>query len=177
LAIFNRLPKWPQIAAVYAVIVLIVYSWTILWFFWKFPSWLYFLSIGEVLTVFAYSMALNFFESLLVLCLPLGLGLLLPKKWFSDAFVTRSVIVILLILAYSAFILTQFQSREDYPGDLVRLIPLVFLAALILAFFAGKAKFLDKAIGFFAEQATILLYLYIPISIISILVVLGRLIF
>jgi hypothetical protein len=177
LAIFNRLPKWPQIAAVYAVIVLVIYAWTILWSFWKLPSWLYFMSIGEILTIYAYSMMINLFESLLVLCLPLGLCLILPRKWFSDVFVTRSVIVVLSVLGYAAYILTQFQSREDYPGGIVRLIPAVFLASLVLAFLVGKVKFLVKGLDFFAEQAIVFLYITIPISLVSLLVVFVRSIF
>ena len=177
MAIFNRLPKWPQIAAVYAVIVLVIYSWTIIWSFWKLPSWLYFLSIGEIITIYVYSLATNLIESLLVLCLLLGLSLLLPRKWFSDAFITRSVIVTLSMLGYAAFILTQFQSREDYPGGIVRLLPVAFLASLVFAFLAGKVKFLVKAIELFAQQTTIFLYLTLPLSLISLLVVLVRWIF
>jgi hypothetical protein len=177
LAIFKRLPKRPQVAAVYAVIVLVIYAWTILWSFWKLPSWLYFMSIGEILTIYAYSLTTNLFESLLVLCLPLGLCLILPRKWFSDVFITRSVIVVLSLLGFAAYILTQFQSREDYPGGIVRLIPFVFLASLGLAFLVGKIKPLVKAVDFFAEQATVFLYITIPLSLVSLLVVAVRLIF
>jgi membrane-anchored protein YejM (alkaline phosphatase superfamily) len=41
------------------MITMVIYSWTILHFFWRLPGWLYFMSIGEVLTVYAYSMATN----------------------------------------------------------------------------------------------------------------------
>jgi hypothetical protein len=177
LALLNRLPKWPQVAAVYAVIVLVIYTWTILWFFWKLPSWLYFLSVGEILTIYAYAAAINLLESLLILCLPLGLGLILPRKWFSDVFVTRSIIVALSVLGYAAYILTQFQSREDYPGGIIRLLPLVFLASLLLAFLVGKVKFVAKVIDAFAERATIFLYLLLPISLVCLAVVLVRLTF
>lgn len=173
----NRLPKWPQVAAAFAVIVLAIYSWTIFWFLWKLPGWLFFLSVGEILTIFAYSMTVNFLESLLVLAMPLGLSLVLPRKWFSDVFVTRSVLVTLSALGYAAYLLTQFQSREDYPGGIVRLIPVVFLASLVLAFLLGKIKIVVKAIDFFAEQATIFLYIFIPVSLVCGAVILVRILF
>ena len=175
--IFKRFPKTPQIAAAYAVIVLVIYIWTLLWSFWKLPSWLFFLSIGEILTIYAYSFATNFLESLLVLCLPLALGFILPRKWFLDAFVARSTIVVLSVLGYAAYILTQFNSREDYPGNLIRLFPFVLLASLVLAFLVGKVKFLTKSLDFFAEQTTVFLYISIPLSLIALLVVLMRIIF
>ena len=177
MVILNRLPKLSQIAAVYAVIVLAIYIWTILWSFWKLPSWLFFLSIGEILTIYAYSFATNLLESLLILCLPLGLGAILPRKWFLDAFVSRGVIVVLSVLGYAAYILTQFNSREDYPGNIIRLFPVVLLASLVLAFFVGKVKFLSRAIDFISEQATVFLFISIPLSLIALLVVLVRVIF
>jgi hypothetical protein len=44
-------PGWGQIVPVYAVIVLIVYGWTITWFSWRFPGWLLFLKASEILIV------------------------------------------------------------------------------------------------------------------------------
>lgn len=177
MALLNRFPKLSQIAAVYAIIVLVIYSWTILWFLWRLPSWTFFLSVGEILTTFAYSMTTNLLESLLVLCLPLGLSVILPRKWFSDVFITRSVIVTLSALGYAAYILTQFESRMDYPGSVIRLIPIVFLASLVTAFLVGKMKAIVRVIDFFAEQAKIFLYFTLPISLICSVAVILRLVF
>jgi len=177
LAIYKRLPSLRQITSVYAVIVLAVYSWTILHFFWKLTGWLYYLSIGEILTILAYSLTVNLFESLLVLCIPLGLSLFLPRIWFANTFVSSGVIIAITVLGYSAFLLTQFQSSDGYPNSLVRLIPIVFIASVIFAILASKAKLMLQVIDFFAEQATIFLYVSIPLSLISIVVVLVRIVF
>lgn len=122
-------------------------------------------------------MTTNLLESLLVLCLPLGLSVIMPRKWFSDVFITRSVIVTFTALGYAVYILTQFESRVDYPGSVVRLIPVVFLASLVMAFLVGKVKAIVRVIDFFAEQAKIFLYLALPISLISLVVVIVRLVF
>lgn len=175
--IYKRLPPLTQIASLYAIIVLVIYTWTILWSFWKLPSWLNFLSIGEILTIYAYSLTTNLLESLLVLCLPLGLSLILPCKWSSEAFVTRGIVVALSNLGYVTFILIQSQSLDNYPANIVRLVPVVFLASLILSFLIGKVKLLVKTIDFFAEQAIVFLYITIPLSLVSLIVVLTRLLF
>jgi len=166
-----------QVASVYSFIVLVIYTWTILWFFWRLPGWFYFLSVGEILIVFAYSMMTNLFESLLILCLPLGLSLVLPRKWFSDIFTTRGIVVVITTLAYAVYILTQFGSRDDYPNEVVRLIPVVLLFSVILAFLIGKVGILVKAIDFFAKQTIVFLYITIPVSLVSSLVILVRSIF
>jgi len=87
LAFFNRFPKVAQLAPVYALTVLLVYGWTILWFFWKLPSWLFFMTIGEILGVVAYAMSMNLLESLCVVLIPVLLSVALPQKWFYDKFV------------------------------------------------------------------------------------------
>ena len=156
------------------MITLVVYSWTILHFFWRLPGWLYFMSIGEVLTVYAYSMATNLLESLLILCLPLGMGIVLPRKLFSDVFTTRGIVVAFSSLAYIAYLLNQFETRDDYPRGETRLLPAVLIASIVLAFLIGKVKILTKAIEFFAEQTTVFLYITVPLSLIALLIVLVR---
>ena len=175
MAIFNRLPKMAQIAALYAVIVFTVYSWTLLWFFWKYPSWLYFLNIGEILTVLAYSLATNFFESLVVLIAPLAVAVVLPKKWFYDVFVARGIALVLPILGYMMYIAFQFESKLDYPTEALNWAPVILAVTLLLVFVVGRVGFLRKVIEVFADRATIFIYLTIPLSLISVLVVVVRL--
>ena len=174
MAIFDRLPKAAQIAAVYAVIVFTVYSWTLLWFFWKYPSWLYFLNLGEILTVLAYSLATNFFESLLVLAAPLALAVVLPKKWFYETFVARGITLVLPILGYMMVLAYQFESKIDYPTEALNWAPVVLAVTLLLVFIVGRVGFLRKALEFFADRATIFIYLTIPLSLASVLVVVIR---
>jgi hypothetical protein len=158
----------------YAVIVFTVYSWTLLWFFWKYPSWLYFLNIGEILTVLAYSLATNFFESLLVLAALLALAVILPKKWLSDVFAARGMALALPVLGYMMYVAYQFQSKVDYPSDALNWAPLVLAASILLAFLAGWLSPLRKALDIFADRATIFLYFSIPLSLVSILVIIVR---
>jgi len=63
----TRFPSLQENLQVYAVIVAFLYTWTILWLFWELPSWLNFLTVGEILPIFAYALATNLLESLLVL--------------------------------------------------------------------------------------------------------------
>ena len=174
MAIFSRFPKWTQIAALYALIVFAVYSWTLIWFFWKIPGWLYYLSIGEILTSLAYSLATNFLESLAVVLIPIFLAVVLPKKWFLDQFVARGAALILPGLGYMMYIAFQFQSKLDYPGNALNLYSFVLGLLVILTFLVGQVRFLSKALEFLGNQATIFLYLSIPISLLSILVIIIR---
>lgn len=156
------------------MVSMVVYSWTIIHFLWRLPGWLYFLSVGEVMTVYAYSMVTNLFESLFILCLPLGLSFILPRTWFSDSFIARGITVAFSCLAYIVYLLNQFESRDDYPRAEVRLLPVVLLVSIALAFLIGRVKLIARAIEFFAEQTTVFLYITIPLSLLSLLVVFVR---
>jgi hypothetical protein len=177
LAILDRFPKRQEITPVYAVICMVLYGWTILWFFWELPGWLFYLTLPEILTNAAYILMTNFVESTILLFGIILLSVLLPGKIFSSAFVSRGVLLGVLGLAYMIYLAFQFGDREDYPTDLVRLMPVVFLLAMAIAFWVGRVSFLRKIIEGFADRAIIFLYFLLPLSLVSVVVVIFRNIF
>lgn len=179
MAIFNRIPKREQIAAVYSVIVLVIYTWTMLAFLWRVSGWLFFLNISEILIVLSNTLAVNFLESLMVLIVPVALAVILPKKWFADAFVARGVTLMLPLLAYMIYIAYQLEDTDalDYPNMVLNLAPILFIASFTLAFIVGKIGIVNKAIENFADRSIIFLYISIPVSIISVLMVIFLRIF
>ena len=135
----NRFPNVQQMIAVYGLISLIIYSWTFIWFFWKLPSWEYFMNMGDIAIVLAYAMTTDFLESLIVLLMPLFICAVLPAKWFKDFFLSRSSSLVILSLAYMMYISSHIASNDDsYPTSIVRLIPIVGFLILILTFLTGR---------------------------------------
>lgn len=170
MAIFKRIPKRGEIASVYGVIVLIVYGWTIIAFLWELPSWRDFLTISEIFNVFAYSIVVNFLESLVVLSLPILLSIILPRKWFYDSFIARGTTMVILGLGYLMYAIRFFDVNSDYPSFLVKLTPLIFLAILLIVHLVDHIALLHKAIESFADRTIIFIYLSVPISILSLLI-------
>jgi len=165
----SRFPKGSHIAGVYAITVVMIYSWTIIWFFWKLPSWLYFMQIPEILVVLSVSIATNFVESILVLFLLILLAVILPKNWFSDVFIIRGTSLVLLTLGYLMVFAFQFP-EESYPKRLILLSPLFFIVFLFLVYLSAKVPPIAKVIESLAGQAVIFLYIYIPMSILSVVI-------
>ena len=87
-------------------------TWTLMPFFWKVPSWSYFLDVGEILTLLAYSLATNFAESLLILCGPLLVTLLLPARWFREVFIARGAALSMASIGYLMLLALQFQTKD-----------------------------------------------------------------
>jgi hypothetical protein len=165
LAIFSRIPRWEKIASVYAVIVLMIYGWTILWFFWKLPSWLYFLTVWEILSALSFSLATNFLESLLVLSALLLACIILPRKWFYDVFVARGCALAISGLGYMMLLANQFQLKMDYPGVWLAWTPAVLAIIVLISVIVSSVPFMRKELEAMAERLTVFLFISLPLSV------------
>ena len=134
------------------------------------------MNAGELALIYAYVLATNFLESLLVLSAPVILSFILPPKWFRDLFVARGTSLVIFGLGYAMLLASQFQNRDDYPGVLLKVwsVALAIGVIVLLVFVAGKTPFIKRAVEVIAEHATIFLYVYVPLSLISLIVVLPR---
>ncbi len=175
--ILRRVPSWAQIIPVYGVIAIMIYAWTLLWFFWRLPSWLDFLNLGEILTQLAYSLATNFIESLIVLCAPVLLALLLPKKWFHDAFIARGASLSVAGLGCLMLLASQFDNKNDYPTFSLHswIVLLILIAIAALVYLCGRIALVRRILEGLADRTSIFAYLLVPLSLISLLAVIVRL--
>ena len=172
--IVKKFPKIEQIAAVYAVIVMMVYPWTLTRYFWKMSSWVLYSSLGDLANLFAYMLTLNFLESLLILLAPLMLNMILPRQWFYDRFVSRSVLLVVLGLGYLIVLNRSMYADDTFPWDMVRATPFVMVAVLMLAFLLDRIPLVRRVVEELSNRALVFLYISLPLSVISALVVLIR---
>ncbi len=175
LNIRHRLPGIRQLTPVYGLIVLFVYSWTILWFFWKLNSWLRYLTTVEIATILAYGLMINLLESLVVLTIPLVLSLALPARWFFDQFIARSTALLVPLLGFLVFAAFQFEGRANFHQSLIMRvsIPVLFLA-IGLIFSVGRWSKFRMIMEALAERTTVFLYITLPLSLLSLTIVLVR---
>lgn len=170
----GRLPTLQQAAAVYGVVVLLIYSWTLYWYFWKLPSWLYFLNLGELFTAYAYALVVNLLESFLLLAVPLLVCVILPSRWFRERFVTQATIFVLLLALALMKYLDIITSTQALPPGLIWKAGLTLLGSFLIAFIVGRIAFLRKLLDEIAYRAVIFLYIFPPLSVASLIVVLIR---
>jgi hypothetical protein len=170
----NHMPTVQQLASVYGVIVLIVYGWTIYWFAWQLPSWLYFLTLGEILSVFSYAMVVNFIESLITLFVPVLICLLLPPRWFRDRFAALGTSLVVLSLMALMKNVEMIIALQGFSPGLGFSVLLVIVGIVFLVFLISKISLFLKVIEEIANRAIIFLYISLPISALSFLVVLIR---
>ncbi len=174
----GRFPDIQNILGVYAVIVFLIYSWTLITSFYMLPSWLFYLSIGQILSMYAYFFSINLVESILVLVgiLLLEFTLFYPLK-NKDEFQSRSILTVFALLVSTMTRLLLYKNTETseafLSGELTWWV-LILLPGILFAVLISKNKRLRSAIEAIAERVSILLFLYTPLSLISLLVVIIR---
>jgi hypothetical protein len=165
--ILDRLPNRQAILQVYAVVAVMFSAWTMTAFLWKLSAWLLILNVGEIFTVFSYSMVANLLESLTVLLLLLIVCALLPASLLRDDFVVRGTIVATgLVGSLMAFVKLHMQfGMESGMKLLIGPLVVLLLTAILLAFPPKfrLVRFLRAAIQWISDRMLVFLYILIPL--------------
>ena len=170
----QKIPKIEKIAPVYAVAVGMIYAWSMPRFFWRLTSWLYFSSVGEVAVIFSYMMVVNLIESVLVIFVPIALSVVLPGKWFLDRFVTKGTLFVSLSLSYLMYFDSRLYYQSPFPLGLVYKTPIIIALLFALVFLIDWTGILDKILIDLSDRMIVFLYISIPVSLVSVLVVIIR---
>jgi hypothetical protein len=162
----NKFPTAAQVAQVFAVASIMIYGWTTYRLIQKLPSWLYYLNFKEILSNTSYTLVFNFMETLLFVGLILLLNLLLPKKFFLDFFVARGSLLSIFGLGYLIYLALAVGASKatQFPMDMFRWAPLVFLAILAFAIFLPHIEIIRRVTEDFANRAVIFLYILLPLT-------------
>ena len=157
-----------------------VYGWTLLASFWKVPSWMFYLKIHEILSVYAYSFVIDFVESVLLLFIALLVGLILPRRWWNAQFTTQGVLWIVVLMGSVMLRLYTNRTPENWEGfvyDQGGWWGITFLIGLVLSFIASRASWFRSGLDALAERLVSFLFIYLPLTLLSFIVVLVRIAF
>ena len=172
--IFKRFPDTHSIISVYVLIIVFPYGWALYYFFWKLPSWLYYLSVGKISIFFAYTMALNFLESLVLLAAPVFWAFILPSKWFKENFIPAGGLYGLFLGCFLMYFSGHMETLSSFTYSIVFEFLGFIVLAVPLSVGLSRVRFLARLVSELADRATIFLYIIIPVSLLSILVVIVR---
>jgi len=170
----NRFPESEEIISVYAVGVTMLYTFTLVAAFGDFSrNWILYLDAVDILSLFAYMITGSFIESLLVIIFLLFIGFLLPPKVMRGRFVLYGVIV--MITFFSALALQEGTPLEI---NVLSNSTMVFKAfagsAFALALLGERFRVIRKVIEDVADRCVVFLYIYMPLSLIAIIIVIFR---
>ena len=175
--LFKKFPNFKQSAPVYAVIVTLLYGWSLIQFFWKLPTWLTYSTLGEIAVIFSYMIFTVFLDSLLVFLVLVLLSIFLPKQYFLEQFVVKGSSVVILGLV---FVILYFGDIISWALSLKVLALRLFalgVGLVAISFLVNAISVLKKLVSGFANRAVIFLYIWMPITALSVLTVILRNIF
>ncbi len=167
--IYKRLPKKNDITNVYAVIVFMVYAWAIVLIFNKLPGYIKFMTLGEVMAVFCYIFFISMVESSIIMGILLLICVILPPQWLKKEFSVRgttAAFVFLISLMIYWLVLS--------PEYLIFSTLLAIMSAVIAPIMVSRLTLLRTIVFWISSRLTIFLFIYIPLSVLSLLVIILR---
>lgn len=133
-----------------------------------------YLTLGEVGDIFAFMMTIALLESLVVTGILVLLSAALPRNWLKDGFAFKGFLALLVTIATA--LLFQKLLTDDYPSQWMLLafstIPWLVIALLIL-FVRNKPRIQNLLLNI-QDRMLIMLFIYVPIGLFALLVVLYR---
>lgn len=175
----SRRPSRAEVWPVFSVFAFLVYSWALYRMFWYIPSWIEYLSLGNILVIAAYTLGFALLESGVMLGLTLLLCLAFPPRWFRQQF-TAQASALAAVLGGGAFLI-QRQASMIYDwttgviyagmgGVLIGVVIFVLASAWLFRRF----PILPRLVCAIAERMTIFALLYIPLGVLGVVVILLR---
>src|SRR5688572_6233481 len=177
--LIHQIPDREIILNVFGMTICFIYSWTLFASFYSIPSWIYFLDVFQIISIYAYSFAFDFVESVSTLFVILLIELIIIGVFNGkpDGFRSRAILFLLVVISFSAFRLFRFNGYEDmlnfsnyesiwWLGGVLLYLVLITLALKI----TWMKTFLDDMV----DRASVFLYIYLPLSLISLLIVIIR---
>jgi len=178
----SKLPSGQEIIPVYSSIAFICFSWSLYRMFYQVPSWLYYLNIWDVLVLAAYVLSFALIESLLVLGFLLLLSIVLPAERFKDKFAIQGSTAALLIGAGAVALQRKIGIVYKLEVWQILVYPVLALALLIglilvAAYIYDRFQILARLASALVERMTVFAYIYAPLGLLALVVVLLRNIF
>jgi hypothetical protein len=157
-----------------SIAVFICFSWSIFNFFNILSSFVLYFTLGEIGSVFAYMMVVALLESLAATGFLFLLSALLPTSWLKYGFAYKGF-VILVIASISALL---FQKSLDtvFPSFLTlaafSLLPITFIVVVIRMLRSRPG--MQNLIGKIQDRFLVMSFVYIPIGVLCLIVVMFR---
>ncbi len=179
----TRLPTRRDVLLVFGVVLFSVFGWSIRGFLYKLPAFTLYFGLGANLAVLCYMFAFALVESLLVTAVLVLLGTLLPSGWLKSGFAYKGFLIVLV--ASAAVILFENYYRADFlkdmlagytymfPPFIVGLMGSVLLLAALMWLFHRYQR-LQRYALYAVEQISLFTYIYVPLGLIGVVVVLVR---
>ena len=175
--LWSRLPARRDVVYVFSAVVFAVYSWSIRGFLFQLSSLILYYNIWQIIAVLFYLMAFALLESTAFTGTLALAGFLLPQKWFRDGFAYKGFLATLVIglamIKLQSYLYVLNYGLPDI-GILGWGVGITLVALVALFFLFQNVSLLQKFLLNVEERLQVFIYLYVPLGIAGLLVILLR---
>jgi hypothetical protein len=169
----DRVSKTQEVISVFAVNVAILYTWALVATMKDFSrNWILYLTISESLAETTYILTATLLESLLMLVILFAIRFLLPQKITGDRFIRYGSVISAAFLGWLMFRTTLIIGLGGAYAVIWQ--NSIIAAALVLIILSERIQVVRKMIESIADRCVVFLYIYLPLSLISLIVVALR---
>jgi hypothetical protein len=170
----NRAPSRAEVLAVLSVVVFAVYSWSLRQFFFKLPSLLYYSTPAEYLSILAYMLALALLESLIVVAGLVFVSVILPPRWFKEGFAYKGFLAVVIGALSSIHFQKGLPTHFPSMDVLFRQLGTTGLIVVGSIWLAHRSRELQGLLLRLVDSISIMTYIYVPLGMLALLVVIFR---
>jgi hypothetical protein len=170
----RRLPARTEMFLALSMAAFLVFTWSMQALFFSFPAFLLSYAVGEILVIAAYMLAFALLETLLVTLALVVLAVILPGALLKEGFSYKASF---FFIAFGAISIHMQSVMTNQPKTSFLLFELgralaLWLILVLLVRYVGLAR---KIVMDILDRLTIFSYIYLPLGMISLLVVAFRL--
>jgi hypothetical protein len=173
----GKLPTKRESVLLFAACAFLVYGWTIVVYFWEVPGWQKYLGAWDIATIFAYALTSALLESLILSLGFVLLRVILPAPVFRNRFVAKAAMMVSMNALWAILLHLMILSDEILTWTLGRYIlcAVVYLLSLVFSWaFVHLSEFFAGHIEGLVDRMTVLLYVYVPLGVFGMLIVIVR---
>lgn len=170
----KRLPENKETLLALSGLAFLVFGWELRALFFNFPAFLLSYTVGEILVIAAYMMSVALLETTLLMLLVFLLAIILPHKLFADGFSYKAFFLFVGLAAVSIH-LQYVMNNQPKISFLARELAMGLAAWIFLSVLTHFVPFVKKIVLDILDRLTIFTYIYIPLGILSVVVVAFRL--
>lgn len=179
----SRLPARREVLLVFGAVLFAVFGWSIRGFFYKLPSFTLYFGVSSNLAILSYMMAFALLESMLMTGLLVLLSAVLPSGWLKSGFAYKGFLIILVATLamilfedyYRVAFLKDIAAGQTYPfPPFLRGAAGSVLALGLLLWLVHWKPRLQRYVLDILERMSLFTYVYVPLGLIGLVVVLVR---
>jgi hypothetical protein len=166
----NRFPNKHTTFKTFIAVAFPVHIWAIVVTLQRFPSYLLYLKISEIIGIVAYTLSFALLESIIITTLLIIIGAGLPQKIFKEKIVPQAALLTPVALVFANSVRSLGSTFQEWIAIWVfGMIPILMIVYLVRKFLK-----LSEMLSKYVDRVTVLSLFYIAGDFIAVVIVIFR---